>query len=390
MRIRTQAIIPLTLALAVGLTTALAHAAPPIRYESASQGSSLKVEGTSNVHDWDGTTSEVNGWIEVPGQWSGSGDELRHEPALEGNNATPSLQVRIPVKSLEGNRSGLASNMHEAMKAEEHPRVTFTLTEVRSIDSRGQNAAVWSVVGDLEVAGARERVELELTIRPRSGDRLAIEVEKDLKMTDFDIDPPRAMLGMARAKDDVTVTATWVVQRRTPAPTLPAIDAPAAQRQAMSAVMTAYEEARRAMVARELDEVHAALADLDEPLATLAALDDDAADDATLEQWQQRVQRLEGAVGSVNRAGSINAARASFAVLSHALSQALAEVALAGDRSVLGYFHPGQSGAAGSLWLELERDDLQPRTPYMDQPPRGTPARLHVLYPAAPAANGQE
>lgn len=378
----------LAIALVAGGVMPAAADAPPVRYESVGNASSVKVEGTSNIHDWDGTTNRIEGSIEVPGQWVDDGDAPRLEPALTRDDAEPRIEVRIPVQSLEGNRRGLASNMHDAMKADDHPYVSFALSELRQTASQNAAGARWSVRGDLTVAGTTRALDLELTLTSQQDDRLRIDVARDLKMTDFNIDPPRAMLGMARAADDVEVEITWVLQRVTPEPTHARFDAGATEREAVGALVEAYDRSRSAMAAGALDEAHAAWDEVDDAFETLEALELPDADAEALEQWQQRVDQVRSAVQGFVSAEALRGARASFAVLTNGLTQVLEMVAPAGTGHVASYHHPEARGIAGAAWLEPRNADADaPRSPYADAPPADGAPRLRAIYPAISAEN---
>ncbi len=51
------------------LFTSTLHAAPPVRYKTASGGHSVKVDGSSNIHDWSAKSKKISGWLEIPGKW---------------------------------------------------------------------------------------------------------------------------------------------------------------------------------------------------------------------------------------------------------------------------------------------------------------------------------
>ncbi|MFA9478134.1 YceI family protein [Phycisphaerales bacterium AB-hyl4] len=335
---------------AIALAATPTLAAPPIRYESDT-GHSVLVEGTSNVHDWTGTTDQVRGWIEVPGDWIEQDGELRLEPALQADDATPRIQVQIPTGTLEGNRRGLASNMHSALKVSTHPNVTFALVSLESATA-ADNGTAWTAIGDLEIAGHSRLLALDLTITPLTNDRLRIDVAKDLLMTDFGIDPPRAMMGMARAADEVQVQISWIVKRQTPQPTVPSDAGSSEHQQAMSSVLDGYEQARAALAAGDQAQAQKALDELAQVVEALAVLDAEALDEAVRSDWSISIARLQGTAANAAEAQSLSASRASFAVLSQAVVGVLNIVGHDQDDAPLAYRHAGQSGLAGSMWLQ--------------------------------------
>ncbi|MEX0886378.1 MAG: YceI family protein [Phycisphaeraceae bacterium] len=344
----TLAAAALTLSLALA---GAAHAeAPPVRYHSAETGHKVLVEGTSNIHDWSGTSERILGWVDVPGRWVEREGELRLERALLSAEGSASIHVQIPTGVLEGNRRGLASNMHEALEVEDHPYVTFTLTELREV-TRADNTAHWSALGQLAIAGSQQPVELDVAITPLVEDRLRIRVAHDLLMTDFGIDPPRAMMGMARAADEVEVQITWRLERATPQPIFPSGGDSAAHREAMTNVLDAYEAARAALAVDNLAEARAALGDAATAAEVLAGLDAAALDEGAQSTWNAAAQRLNAAASNAAAARTIAAARTAFADLSRAVGDAV---------QIVGHDHPGavayryvdHRGSAGPTWVQ--------------------------------------
>ncbi len=106
-------------------------------------------------------------------------------------------------------------------------------------------------------------------------------------MTDFNVDPPTAMFGMAKAKDTVKVDITWVLQRQTPQPTAALDSTASAHREALTKVLQAYENARAALAKEDLGAAQKALADTNASANALASLDAQKLNDAAQAKWAQ-------------------------------------------------------------------------------------------------------
>ncbi|MFW6058685.1 MAG: YceI family protein [Phycisphaeraceae bacterium] len=368
MTTRIAPLLTTLLAIIAIATASPSWAAPAIHYEPVSGAHQLTVDGSSNIHDWSAKTQRIAGRLQLPGQWQTTDDgTTRLEPLLAPTgDAQPSLEVQIPVRSLESGKGGLDKNMYKAMDAKQHPHVRFVLKD--AAPKPGASDTVWQATGDLTIAGKTRSVELELRVESMSDDRLRIEVEKPLKMTDFDIDPPTAMLGMARAKDDVTVTATWTLQRRTPQPIIPEVDAPQAHRKQMTDILIAYGRAQQALA----DENHASaqthFATLIEQVDALAAMDAS----ELPEQWPATAERLQAAARATGEAASLDAARTAFAALSDALEAAISRIGFDHSSAITGYRHANQRNTENALWIHipLNNDEGQRfpvRSPYANQ-----------------------
>ena len=374
------------LALAPVSLAAADNTAPTVRYHSASSGSSVLVEGTSNIHDWSGTSETIIGHVDVPGRWVERDGELQLEHALADGDARVAIAVKIPVKELEGNRRGLASNMHDALEADDHPYVTFTLNDLAGATSAG-NGAQWTASGALTVAGSSRDVELALRLSARPNGNVRVELTKDLLMTDFGIDPPRAMMGMARAADEVQVNITWELTRAAGQPTVPTDASSAAHRAAMSELLGAYAKARAALAAEDLGAVQTALGELNDHVAALDELDDAALAPEAAEAWSAVAQRLGRAASAAGRASTLNAARAGMVGLSQMLADAVAIVGH-DEPAVLAYRDAQGQGLAAAMWLQLGGEPAMVGSPYASEAISALP-QVDAFYAGRAAVTGE-
>jgi hypothetical protein len=68
---------------------------------------------------------------------------------------------------------------------------------------------VFEAKSELTVAGRTNPVTLTLAVQPKGAAGITISTTKDLKMTDFGVVPPTAMLGVNKAGDAITVRVVW-------------------------------------------------------------------------------------------------------------------------------------------------------------------------------------
>jgi hypothetical protein len=157
----------------------------------------ITIAGTSNIHDYTASTTDVRiVRLEPAGVLSGP-DALS---ALLAPGALKAFELAIPAASLSSPREGLDKNMHKALKAKDHPEIVFRLVRLEPAEAAG----AFRAAGLLTVAGVEREVMLELTIE-RQESALVVRGGTRLLMTDFGIAPPRAMLGLLRTDPKVTV-----------------------------------------------------------------------------------------------------------------------------------------------------------------------------------------
>ena len=188
-----------------------------VRYDADLASSRVVVEGTSTLHDWHVEGHHLGGSVMVRKEalaslWRMSGPSL-HELA-------PTVRVEIPVTSLTSGKRGMDEQMHEALKAATHPLITYrlesaqiTARQTAPADDAGDSLGL-ATTGVLTVAGGERAMDISMQVRRLSETRLEVSGGTSLRMTEFGIEPPRAMLGMLRTGEEIHVRWTWVLVRR--------------------------------------------------------------------------------------------------------------------------------------------------------------------------------
>ena len=160
----------------------------------------LTIAGTSNIHDYTASTTAIRvTGVQLGSALPAGGDLLEH---AFNPGAIAAFEVTIPAKSLASAKDGLDKNMHAALKATEHPDITFKLLR---FENRPAPATGLRAIGVLRVAGVDRQVAIDIT-QERTDATLLIKGTLALLMTDFGIAPPKAMMGMLKTDPKVTIT----------------------------------------------------------------------------------------------------------------------------------------------------------------------------------------
>jgi polyisoprenoid-binding protein YceI len=113
------------------------------------------------------------------------------------------VEVRIPVESIKSTKGKLMdSKTYDAFNAEKYPFIVYNVTSVKV----NQSAGVLDAKGTLTMAGVSRPVDLQAKYKVLPSGDLQITVSKSLKMTEFKMDPPTAMMGTIKVGDEVTVS----------------------------------------------------------------------------------------------------------------------------------------------------------------------------------------
>lgn len=151
--------------------------------------STIRVDGTSNVHDWHATSSEITASIQVA------------PPIAESR--VESVTLSLPVTSLKSGKGGLDKNLYKALNAEKNPTITFVMKTYRATPQGDMYGAV--ITGILTVNGVEKEVTAEATMTTDGKGGLKAVGTSALKMTDFGVKPVTALMGTIRTRDAITV-----------------------------------------------------------------------------------------------------------------------------------------------------------------------------------------
>jgi len=149
--------------------------------------STVTIDGETNVnHDFTTKVTQLNGKMTV------------------ANNRPQTLAVEIPVRSIISGEKVMDKKTHETFKAAKNPMIHFNMTELNSMQVNGKAIAV-TVTGNLSMGGATKKVTLKADGKEVSPGVYTFEGALPLKMSDFNMKAPTAMLGTMKTKDQVTV-----------------------------------------------------------------------------------------------------------------------------------------------------------------------------------------
>jgi polyisoprenoid-binding protein YceI len=177
--------ITLLAVLVIGMMASAQFIRPP-------QAASLIISGTSNLHDWESKATQVN----ISGKFDAANGSFR---GVEG------LVVQVPVKSIKSEKGKtMDSKTYDALLADAHPTIVFTAT---SVAVSGNSI---TVPGNLKIAGKTQPATLKATWKSVSGG-IQISGSYALKMTDFGIAPPTALMGTMKTGDGVTLEYSFLL-----------------------------------------------------------------------------------------------------------------------------------------------------------------------------------
>lgn len=165
--------------------------------------SSLWIEGFSNVNQFSCVAKEYE---------TNVNQDRRIE---EADPSEIEVEVEIFVESFDCGRSKMNRDLREALKADRHKAIQFRYLSTRQITYDNDSETYTLLVeGILTVAGIERHVEFEMTGKLINENIIQASGQTTLEMSNFDIEPPVALLGLIKVQDRLTVNFNLLAHYR--------------------------------------------------------------------------------------------------------------------------------------------------------------------------------
>jgi len=187
---------------------------------AARSGSKMRIEGSSNIHDWQVESPLIGGILEVgPGFPTEAGQAVT--PGKVEAKGQAFLMVRS-LRSVEKDGSPYSDKMDEIMwehlREPQNKRIIYRLTELtlKEVPKAKDAPYVFDAKGELAVAGVTNSIAMTVNVLHIPDNKLEITGTTTLKMTDFKVEPPapKIALGLIKTGDDIKLIFNWIVQQR--------------------------------------------------------------------------------------------------------------------------------------------------------------------------------
>jgi polyisoprenoid-binding protein YceI len=153
-----------------------------------SKSSTMTIYGTTNVHDFTQKVNQISGELVVNA----------------AQKSIQSLDVLIPVRAIKSPEKQMDTYTYEAFNSEKNPNITFHLTEASGLKVTDKEIDV-TVTGNLTINGTAKKISFKVNGKnPKSG-VYQFKGAISLKMTEFKMKPPTAMMGMMKVGDGITL-----------------------------------------------------------------------------------------------------------------------------------------------------------------------------------------
>ncbi|WP_026898175.1 YceI family protein [Daejeonella oryzae] len=176
----------LTLFMVIGIT-ACSQAQSQTAYK-LSDGSHIKVSGTSNMHDWEMQSKS----------FLSEGNFIMKAGQLHDIS---SLNFILQVNNLKSKDKLMDTRAYKALKAEQFNKITFKLLEATVVP--GQKLI--KAIGNLTIGGVTNKIALQTSYVLNADESITCKGSKSIKMSDYKIKAPSFMMGALKTGDEVII-----------------------------------------------------------------------------------------------------------------------------------------------------------------------------------------
>jgi hypothetical protein len=276
------------------------------RYEPSPGESKVRIDGTSNIHDWSIKGTVIDGYIDV-NETCQFNLSMKKLPDLKEVKSSLETHTEIPIKSLKSGHSGMDKNTYKALKREQYPNIIYDMENVsiKTPPKPPNLTAEFNTVGKLSIAGVTRTLTMPVTVKALEQQQFEIAGTTSVKMTDFGITPPTALFGLLRSGDQITIHFSWTIDRKTPMPHLPKYSAAPEYRQVITELIIYYLQAENALAGNQMSQANEALGKVQKAAEKLSQTQTEKLEEQEKKTWDEDIKHLRDAArDAVNVKGS--------------------------------------------------------------------------------------
>lgn len=158
--------------------------------------SHLSIRGTTNVNSFECFSTQTFNEQSVRLSVDGMTNRVEFRDA----------RLRIRVDALDCDNSKMNADLCDALDAEGFPFIEIQLYEaILSSSSIGNGGSDIVVKASLTIAGSTRKVYIKTKAVQIAENKFRFQAIHWIKMTDFGVDPPTALLGLIKVRDDIAI-----------------------------------------------------------------------------------------------------------------------------------------------------------------------------------------
>lgn len=157
-------------------------------------GSKLWFEGKSTVRDWSCKATQIDATIDA--------DAGAVANVLKAQKAVRTVTLTFPTAKLDCDNGTMNGHMMRALNGVEQKTITFTLA---GYELAAGAPVKGTLSGSLTINGVTKPISMPAEYAPAAGGALRVTGQYSLKMTEWNVQPPKLMLGALKVDPTILV-----------------------------------------------------------------------------------------------------------------------------------------------------------------------------------------
>jgi hypothetical protein len=178
--------------------------------------SRLTLSGHASIVTWRLTSRQLRGSITVGASPHLVASVLSRWPSegwlgefLDGPPFPAQASIAVPVASLHSQSTDMMRDVRRALRAETFPNIHYEFLEIEEIrikpTDRQETEVEMLSKGVLSIGGRNRIVSLNVVARRTESGTIHLRGITEIRMSDFNVEPPTRLFGLIRASDDVEI-----------------------------------------------------------------------------------------------------------------------------------------------------------------------------------------
>jgi len=184
------------------LISAECLSAQPVYKILATKDINMKLSGTSTLHNWVMNTQIFTGEAQFVFSIDNT-DQLK---------SVKSLSFNLIVTDLKSGEKGLDKNAYKALNTDHYKGILYKLTLATVMPEKDGKYQI-KTQGALTIAGVTNNVSMDVYAVINKDGSITCTGSNKLKMTDYQVKPPKFMLGAMKTGDDITLNYTLIYKK---------------------------------------------------------------------------------------------------------------------------------------------------------------------------------
>jgi polyisoprenoid-binding protein YceI len=151
--------------------------------------STLTVSGTSNLHDWDIISNNFSGKLQISDITTAQ---------------IENLEVYINSESLKSGKNAMDKKTYKALKTDDYKSIKFKMVELKSNNKIDDSTFEIKLIAEITICEVTKLLPIDCLLT-KKGHVVNITGSCTMKMSDFNIEPPTALLGAITTGDAISI-----------------------------------------------------------------------------------------------------------------------------------------------------------------------------------------